>query len=91
MNFGWSILIMLFDGVLYGLLGWYVKKIFPGRYGASEPWYFIFTPKFWSTTVVARAFLPSTHPHHHLNSEYFKDRSFKDKRAFKCRLFGGEL
>jgi hypothetical protein len=31
MNFGWVILIMFFDGILYGVLGWYVKNVFPSK------------------------------------------------------------
>jgi hypothetical protein len=31
MNYSLSIILMIFDGVLYGLLGWYVKKVFPSK------------------------------------------------------------
>jgi hypothetical protein len=31
MNFGVTIMIMFLDGVIYGLLGWYVKKVFAGK------------------------------------------------------------
>ena len=29
MNFSWSIIMMFLDGVIYGILGWYVKNVFP--------------------------------------------------------------
>jgi hypothetical protein len=31
MNYTWTILIMLLDGVIYGILGWYVKNVFPSK------------------------------------------------------------
>ncbi|CAF0899716.1 unnamed protein product, partial [Brachionus calyciflorus] len=76
MNFGLSILILIFDGCIYGLLGWYVKKIFPGRYGASQPWYFIFTPKFWSQTICFRYFIKKKID---LSEVFNKDGSIKEK------------
>jgi hypothetical protein len=29
MSFALAVLIMLLDGVIYGILGWYVKNVFP--------------------------------------------------------------
>ena len=31
MNFGWSIIMMFLDGIIYGILGWYVKNVFPSK------------------------------------------------------------
>lgn len=80
MSYGWSIVVMLVDGIIYGVLGWYIKQIFPGRYGAAQqPWYFLLTPKFWSGTVCGRVCMSRNS-----SNELFKDRSFKDRRANKC-------
>ena len=82
MSYGWSIVVMLLDGLVYGVLGWYAKQIVPGRYGAAQqPWYFLFTPKFWSSTLCCRMCLFSRQ---HASNELYKDRSFKDRRAHKC-------
>ncbi|CAM9800357.1 unnamed protein product [Lampetra fluviatilis] len=38
-----SLLMMLCDAVLYGLLTWYIEAVFPGQYGVPKPWHFPFT------------------------------------------------
>ncbi|CAL1580468.1 unnamed protein product [Knipowitschia caucasica] len=43
-----SILMMMFDSVLYGALAWYLDNVFPGQYGISRPFYFPFQPSYWS-------------------------------------------
>lgn len=89
MNFGYSIMILILDGFIYGLLGWYVKKVFPGRYGASQPWYFIFTPKFWSQSVLCKiCFKKKTNK----NDFFNKDGSIKDNsKCNKILLFYHDL
>ncbi|GFT33344.1 phospholipid-transporting ATPase ABCA1 [Nephila pilipes] len=39
--------MMLFDGVVYGILTWYIEAVFPGQYGVPKPWYFFFTKSYW--------------------------------------------
>jgi hypothetical protein len=78
MNYSWAIFIMILDGVIYGILGWYVKKVFPSRYGASQPWYFIFTPKFWGSTIFCRMFCRNRQQAK--LDEYLKDKTFKVKK-----------
>lgn len=56
MTYGLTIVLMFMDGLVYGLLGWYVQNVFPSRYGASKPFYFLVTPKFWKTTFIGRMF-----------------------------------
>ena len=73
---------MIMDGIIYGILGWYVKNVFPSRYGASQPWYFIFTPKFWSSTIFCQIFFPSK-PQEAL-SEYYRDRVSRAEKKHKC-------
>uniref|UniRef100_A0AAX7W0Y8 ABC transporter domain-containing protein n=1 Tax=Astatotilapia calliptera TaxID=8154 RepID=A0AAX7W0Y8_ASTCA len=42
-----SILMMIFDAVLYGILAWYLDNVFPGQYGIGRPFYFPFQPSYW--------------------------------------------
>ncbi|XP_008325095.1 ATP-binding cassette sub-family A member 1 isoform X1 [Cynoglossus semilaevis] len=42
-----SIIMMLFDAVLYWTLTWYIENVFPGEYGIPKPWYFPFTSLYW--------------------------------------------
>lgn len=78
MNFALAILFMIGDGIVYGILGWYVKNVFSS--GSSKPWYFIFAPKFWSSFIICQ--FKST-----FTDEYLKDRSFRgNKRGAKCRI-----
>ncbi|XP_040027065.2 retinal-specific phospholipid-transporting ATPase ABCA4 isoform X2 [Gasterosteus aculeatus] len=44
-----SILMMVFDAVLYGVLAWYLDNVFPGQYGIGRPFYFPFQPSYWKT------------------------------------------
>uniref|UniRef100_A0A4W6FGA7 ATP binding cassette subfamily A member 4 n=1 Tax=Lates calcarifer TaxID=8187 RepID=A0A4W6FGA7_LATCA len=37
-----SILMMMFDAVLYAVLAWYLDNVFPGQYGIGRPFYFLF-------------------------------------------------
>lgn len=39
--------MMLFDAVLYFVIGWYIEEVFPGRYGVPRRWYFPFTKSYW--------------------------------------------
>ena len=32
---------------LYCLLTWYIETVWPGEFGISRPWYFLFTPSYW--------------------------------------------
>ncbi|XP_055084646.1 LOW QUALITY PROTEIN: retinal-specific phospholipid-transporting ATPase ABCA4-like [Periophthalmus magnuspinnatus] len=43
-----SILMMMFDAVLYAILAWYLDNVFPGQYGISRPFYFPLQPSYWS-------------------------------------------
>uniref|UniRef100_A0A3Q3WL83 ABC transporter domain-containing protein n=1 Tax=Mola mola TaxID=94237 RepID=A0A3Q3WL83_MOLML len=46
-----SIIMMLFDTVLYWVLTWYIENVFPGQYGIPKPWYFPFTASYWCGTT----------------------------------------
>lgn len=41
-------LIMLLDAVIYMVLAWYIETVWPGEYGISRPWYFMFTISYWT-------------------------------------------
>ncbi|XP_037086261.1 ATP-binding cassette sub-family A member 7-like [Pollicipes pollicipes] len=42
-----SMMVLLLDSVLYGLLTWYIEAVFPGQFGIPRPWYFPFTRAYW--------------------------------------------
>ncbi|XP_062844042.1 retinal-specific phospholipid-transporting ATPase ABCA4 isoform X2 [Trichomycterus rosablanca] len=42
-----SILMMMFDSVLYAVLAWYLDNIFPGQYGIGRPFYFPLQLSYW--------------------------------------------
>ncbi|XP_013862947.1 retinal-specific ATP-binding cassette transporter [Austrofundulus limnaeus] len=42
-----SILMMVFDAVLYAILAWYLDNVFPGQYGIGRPVYFLLQPSYW--------------------------------------------
>ncbi|KAJ8318608.1 hypothetical protein KUTeg_003699 [Tegillarca granosa] len=50
MSFSWTCILMLIDGVIYLVIGWYVRNVKPGKYGVAQPWYFPFSPKYWGCT-----------------------------------------
>jgi ATP-binding cassette subfamily A (ABC1) protein 5 len=42
--------IMVADIFIYGLLGWYLTKVWPSKLGVSKPWYFPFLPAAYSSS-----------------------------------------
>lgn len=44
---GTSIMWMLLDALIILALAWYVDKVVPKQYGVYEPWYFLFTARWW--------------------------------------------
>ncbi|XP_053658365.1 phospholipid-transporting ATPase ABCA3-like [Anopheles marshallii] len=44
---GDTMIMLLVDALLYLLIALYVEKVFPGDFGIAEPWYFLYTKKFW--------------------------------------------
>ncbi|XP_073489680.1 glucosylceramide transporter ABCA12 [Aquarana catesbeiana] len=46
-SFGWLCWIMLIDSMIYFMIGWYIKIVFPGQYGIGAVWYFPVLPSFW--------------------------------------------
>nr|XP_060637352.1 glucosylceramide transporter ABCA12 [Anolis sagrei ordinatus] len=47
-NFGWMCWLILIDSFIYLILGWYIRKVFPGKYGMAAPWYFPLLPSYWA-------------------------------------------
>ncbi|XP_040004739.1 ATP-binding cassette sub-family A member 12 [Xiphias gladius] len=47
-SFGWLCWLMLIDSILYFIIGAYIRKVFPGKYGIPAPWYFPFKASFWA-------------------------------------------
>jgi hypothetical protein len=48
-NFTYNLCIgmLFFDVVWYGVLAWYLDKVFPSEFGTSLPFYFPFLPSYW--------------------------------------------
>uniref|UniRef100_A0A8C8S7V3 Uncharacterized protein n=1 Tax=Pelusios castaneus TaxID=367368 RepID=A0A8C8S7V3_9SAUR len=46
-SFLFSIEMMLFDALLYGMFTWYLENVFPGEYGIPRPWYFPLQESYW--------------------------------------------
>ena len=46
-SFLYSLFMLLFDGILYILVIWYIDTVMPGRYGTAKPWYFPFQLSYW--------------------------------------------
>ncbi|KAG8124644.1 hypothetical protein E2320_019974, partial [Naja naja] len=46
-NFSWMCWLILIDSFIYFILGWYIRNVFPGKYGMAAPWYFPFLPSYW--------------------------------------------
>ncbi|MBN3307253.1 ABCAC protein, partial [Amia calva] len=47
-SFGWMCWLLLIDSVVYFIVGFYIRLVFPGRYGIASPWYFPVLPSFWA-------------------------------------------
>ncbi|XP_026708213.1 ATP-binding cassette sub-family A member 12 [Athene cunicularia] len=54
-SFGWMCWLILIDSFIYFILGWYIRNVFPGRYGMAAPWYFPLLPSYW---VEYNSYLP---------------------------------
>ncbi|XP_019410082.1 PREDICTED: ATP-binding cassette sub-family A member 12 [Crocodylus porosus] len=46
-SFGWMCWLILIDSFIYFILGWYIRNVFPGKYGMAAPWYFPLLPSYW--------------------------------------------
>nr|XP_045723416.1 glucosylceramide transporter ABCA12 [Mirounga angustirostris] len=46
-SFGWLCCLILTDSLIYFLIAWYVRNVFPGTYGMAAPWYFPVLPSYW--------------------------------------------
>ncbi|XP_053679934.1 phospholipid-transporting ATPase ABCA3-like [Anopheles nili] len=44
---GDTMIMLLVDAFIYLMIALYVEKVFPGDFGIAEPWYFLYTKKFW--------------------------------------------
>ncbi|KAL8183841.1 UNVERIFIED_CONTAM: hypothetical protein K2H54_054465 [Gekko kuhli] len=47
-NFAWMCWLILIDSFIYFILGWYIRNVFPGKYGMAAPWYFPLLPSYWA-------------------------------------------
>ena len=46
-SFLYSLLMLVFDGILYIIAVWYIDAVFPGKYGTAKPWHFPFHLSYW--------------------------------------------
>ncbi|KAM8886615.1 ATP-binding cassette sub-family A member 2 [Spinachia spinachia] len=47
-NLGLSMMMLIIDAGVYGVLTWYIEAVHPGMYGLPRPWYFPFQRSYWS-------------------------------------------
>ncbi|XP_068594222.1 retinal-specific phospholipid-transporting ATPase ABCA4-like [Cebidichthys violaceus] len=57
-----SILMMVFDAVLYAVLAWYLDNVFPGQYGVGRPFYFPFQASYWQTPAPSHTAMADQDP-----------------------------
>lgn len=49
MSFGWAGVMMIVDGLIYFIIGWYVSNVWPaGSKASAQPFYFFLTPHYWN-------------------------------------------
>ncbi|XP_071041815.1 phospholipid-transporting ATPase ABCA1 isoform X1 [Parasteatoda tepidariorum] len=48
-------IMLLFDGFIYGVLTWYIEAVWPGQYGVPKSWYFFVTKSYWCGTELKEA------------------------------------
>ena len=46
-TFGSSLIMLVVDIILWGLLTWYLNRVIPGDYGAPQKWNFFITRRYW--------------------------------------------
>lgn len=46
-SFLYSLLMLVFDGILYVVVIWYIDAVLPGKYGTAKPWGFPFHLSYW--------------------------------------------
>ncbi|XP_068460547.1 ATP-binding cassette sub-family A member 2 isoform X2 [Clinocottus analis] len=47
-NLGLSMMMLIIDAAVYGVLTWYIEAVHPGMYGLPRPWYFPLQRSYWS-------------------------------------------
>ncbi|XP_053276075.1 ATP-binding cassette sub-family A member 2 isoform X1 [Pleuronectes platessa] len=47
-NLGLSMMMLIIDASVYGVLTWYIEAVHPGMYGLPRPWYFPLQRSYWS-------------------------------------------
>ncbi|KAM3610350.1 uncharacterized protein V6R79_002902 [Siganus canaliculatus] len=47
-NLGLSMMMLIIDASVYGVLTWYIEAVHPGMYGLPRPWYFPMQRSYWS-------------------------------------------
>uniref|UniRef100_A0AAY5KSH8 ATP-binding cassette sub-family A member 2 n=1 Tax=Esox lucius TaxID=8010 RepID=A0AAY5KSH8_ESOLU len=46
-NLGLSMMMLIIDASVYGVLTWYIEAVHPGMYGLPRPWYFPLQKSYW--------------------------------------------
>nr|QCO93566.1 ATP-binding cassette subfamily A member 1 [Chilo suppressalis] len=42
-----ALLVMVWQGLFFFLLAWYLDHVYPGQYGQAMPWYFLCQKQYW--------------------------------------------
>ncbi|KNC85707.1 hypothetical protein, variant [Sphaeroforma arctica JP610] len=55
MSLGLVITMMWLGTFLFLFVTFYVERVFPGEFGVAQPWYFLFTKKYWQSPAKRRS------------------------------------
>ncbi|XP_062556229.1 phospholipid-transporting ATPase ABCA3-like [Armigeres subalbatus] len=58
---GYTMVMLMIDACLYLLVALYIEKVFPGDFGVGQPWYFLFSKKFWMRRTKVSSYNKSTY------------------------------
>jgi len=47
LSFGFVLLILTWNCIMYSLIAWYLDQVVLGEYGSKQPWYFVFLRSYW--------------------------------------------
>ncbi|KAG1669733.1 ATP-binding cassette sub-family A member 1 [Nymphon striatum] len=80
MNFAYALIMMAVDGIIYGVIGWYISNVYPAQVGvSSKKWYFFILPSYWGYTNNQQyVFKDSVIPLSVDGEEYDNDRELDD-------------
>lgn len=84
MSFAWAAFMMIIDGSIYFLVGWYVSNVFPaGNSVHAQPWYFFLLPRYWNCCGGTSPDSGNKVPH--VKGNFALDTAFMESSAWQRR------